>query len=112
MLSSHGALETSNCKKGNFELFGNPIAISVETVPVELQMELIELQCNRSLNAKHDAAGLIQSIHSIPEIMPQLHLHIAQTLCMFGSTYLCEKLFLLMKIKKTARRSRLTDKPL
>ncbi|XP_025089089.1 general transcription factor II-I repeat domain-containing protein 2-like [Pomacea canaliculata] len=33
-------------KKNNFQLFHNPFAIDVETAPVYLQMELIELQCN------------------------------------------------------------------
>ena len=84
----------------NFELFRNPFAADVETFPVELQMKLIELQCNGSLKAKYDALELMQLIRSIPETMPQLRLHIARTLCMFGSTYLCEKLFLLMKINK------------
>ena len=30
-------------QKNNFELFRNPFAIDVETTPVHLQMELIEL---------------------------------------------------------------------
>jgi len=62
-------------QKGNVELFCNPFA--VETVTVELQMELIELQCNGSLKAKCDTAGLRQFIRSIHQAMPQLRLHMA-----------------------------------
>ena len=97
---------------GNFELFRNHFAVDVQTVPVELQMELIELQCNGSLEAKYYSGGLVQFIRSVPETMSQLCLHIARTLCMFGTTYMREKLFSLMKINKTAHRSCLTDEHL
>ncbi|KAF0044733.1 hypothetical protein F2P81_003891 [Scophthalmus maximus] len=96
-------------RKETFELLRNPFPVDVETAPVQIQMELIELQCNGTLKAKYDTAGPAQFIRSIPETMPQLRLHAAQTLCMFGSTYLCEKLFSVMKMNKTAHRSRLTD---
>ena len=99
-------------QKGNSELFRNPFSADVETVPVELQMGLIEMQCNGSLKAKYDAEGLMQFFRSIPETMPLLRLHIARTLYMFGSIYLCEKRFSLMKDNKTAHRSCLTDKDL
>ncbi|KAM3599081.1 uncharacterized protein V6R79_007695, partial [Siganus canaliculatus] len=96
-------------QKKNFELFRNPFAVEVETAPEQIQMELIELQCNGTLKAKYDTAGPSQFIRSIPETMPQLRLNAARTLCMFGSTYLCEQLFSVMKTNKTAHRSRLTD---
>ncbi|XP_035500193.1 general transcription factor II-I repeat domain-containing protein 2-like [Scophthalmus maximus] len=101
------ALRTEFARR--FGDFRNPFAVDVETAPVQIQMELIELQCNGTLKAKYDTAGPAQFIRSIPETMPQLRLHAAQTLCMFGSTYLCEKLFSVMKMNKTAHRSRLTD---
>ena len=75
-------------------------------------MELTEQQCNGSLDAKYDAARLVQFIRSIPKSMPQLHLHIARILCMLGTTDLCEKLFSLIKINKTAHRSCLNDEHL
>jgi len=93
-------------QKKNFELLRNPFAVDV------IQMELIELQCNGTLKAKYDTAGPAEFIHSITAAMPQLRLHAARTLCMFGSTYLCEKLFSVMKTNKTAHRSRLTDEHL
>ena len=77
MLSLQRTFETLNSQKGNVELLCNQFAVVVETVPVELQLELIELQCSRSLKAKYDAVGLIQFIRSIPEKMCQLRLHIA-----------------------------------
>ncbi|XP_066512762.1 general transcription factor II-I repeat domain-containing protein 2A-like [Hoplias malabaricus] len=80
-------------QKSNFELLRNPFAVDVETAPVEMQMELIELQCNGTLKAKYDTAGPAQFTRFIPEAMPQLRQHAARILSMFGSTYLCEQLF-------------------
>ena len=99
-------------QKSNFELFRNPFAIDVETAPVHLQMELIELQCNGALKAKYDTVGPAQFTCFIPGAIPQLRLYVARTLSMFGSTYLCEQLFSVMKINKTSHRSRLTDEHL
>ncbi|KAG7516011.1 general transcription factor II-I repeat domain-containing protein 2-like [Solea senegalensis] len=45
----------------------------------------------------------------IPDTMPELRTQVARNLSMFGSTYLCEQLFSLMKLNKTSHRSRLTD---
>ncbi|KAM4620367.1 general transcription factor II-I repeat domain-containing protein 2 [Polymixia lowei] len=99
-------------QKSNFELLRNPFAVDVETAPVEMQMELIELQCDATLKAKYDTVGPARFIRFIPEAMPQLRQHAARTLCLFGSTYLCEQLFSVMNINKTSHRSRITDEHL
>ena len=95
-------------QKSRFELLSNPFAVDVESSPPNLQMELIELQCNDALKAKYAAVGATEFVRFLPETMPQLRIQAAQTLSMFGSTYLCEQLFSLMKLNKTSHRSRLT----
>ena len=70
-------------------------------------MELMELPCDETLKAKYDTVGPAQFIRSISEAMHQLRLHVARTLCMFGSTY--DKV---IKLNKTAHWSPLTDEPL
>ena len=44
--------------------------------------------------------------------MPQLRQHAALTLCIFGNTYLCEKLLSLMKVNKASHRSLLSNEHL
>lgn len=67
-------------------------------------------RCNDTLKLKSDSVGAAQFPSFIPETMPQLRLHAAQTLCMFGSSYRCENLFTVKKMnKKLHKRSRLTD---
>ncbi|XP_029639663.1 general transcription factor II-I repeat domain-containing protein 2-like [Octopus sinensis] len=97
-------------QKNNFELLRNLFAISVKTV--QIQMELIELKCNGTLKAKYNSVGPAQFTCFTPEALPQLHFHAAQTLSLFGSTYLCKQLFSVTKMKKTSHRSRPTDEHL
>lgn len=95
-----------------FELLSNPFAVDVESAPTNLQMELIELQCNDTLKSKYVSVGPAHFPRFIPETMPQLRDEVAQLLSMFGSIYLCEQLFSIMKLNKTSHRSRLTDEHL
>lgn len=99
-------------QKFNFDLFANPFAIDVDTAPEHLQLELIELQCNGALKTKYQSVGAGEFARFIPDTMPQLRLHAARIMCMFGSTYACEQLFSVMKINKSSHRSRLTDQHL
>ena len=95
-----------------FELLSNLFAVDVESAPTNLQMELNELQCCDTLKSNHDSVGAAQFPRFIPDTIPQLRTQAAQMLSMFGSTYLCEQLFSLMKMNKTSHRSRLTDEHL
>ena len=87
-------------QKSRFELLSNPFAADVESAPSNLQMELIELQCSDTLKAKYESVGAAEFPRFIPDTMPHLRSQAAPTLSMFGSTYLCEQLFSLMKITK------------
>ena len=99
-------------QKCRFELLSNPFAVDVEKAPNNLQMELIELQCDDMLKSKYDAVGAAHFLQFIPDTMPQLRSQAAQLLSMFGSTYLCEQLLSSMKMTKTSHRIRLTDEHL
>ncbi|KAI7798193.1 putative general transcription factor II-I repeat domain-containing protein 2-like [Triplophysa rosa] len=65
----------------DFELFSQPFTISVDTVSDDLQMELIDLQCDSELKHKFRCANWHQVMLSL-----------------FGSTYLCEQTFSLMNL--------------
>ena len=99
-------------QKERLELLSNQFPIDVESASTSLQIELIELQCNDMLKSKYDSVGAAQFPCFFPDTMPQLRTQAAQMLSMFGSTYLCEQLFSMMKVNKTSHRSRLTDEHL
>ncbi|CAF93619.1 unnamed protein product, partial [Tetraodon nigroviridis] len=74
-------------------IYHHSFAVDVESSPPNLQMELIELQCNDALKANSAAVGAAEFARFLPDTMAQLRTQAAQTLSMFGSTYLCEQLF-------------------
>lgn len=51
-----------DAQKSRFELLSNPFAVDVESAPPNIQMELIELQCNDTLKDKYERWVLL-SLH-------------------------------------------------
>ncbi len=86
----------------------------MESVPNLLQMELIDLQCNSELKSKfREAQGnadkTAQFLRELPPCFPELSKVFSRLMCLFGSTYVCEKLFSTMNFNKCKFRSRLSD---
>ena len=96
-----------------FVLFATPLLVDVETVSEDLQMELMELQCDTLLKQKYAEVGIPEFYKFLPsDKFPKLCAFALRILAMFGSTYVCEQFFSTMKVNKSAIRSRLTDEHL
>ena len=98
--------------RATFQIFADPFSFDVQDAPPVLQMELIDLQCNSVLKAKfREVSGkedkLGQFLRELNPSFPELSRMFKRTMCLFGSTYLCEKLF--SNFNKSKYRSRLTD---
>ena len=98
-----------------FPIFNNPFNFEASQAPVHLQMELIDLQSDSILKEKFKEVNALtfytQYFKSLDNY-PKLKKHAARILCMFGSTYLCEQMFSVMKINKNKHRTRLTNEHL
>ncbi|XP_056586089.1 general transcription factor II-I repeat domain-containing protein 2B-like [Triplophysa dalaica] len=94
----------------DFELFSQPFTISVDTVSDDLQMELIDLQCDSELKHKFRSQPLIDFYKCVPaNWYPKMCKQAQVMLSLFGSTYICEQTFSLMNLNKCKLRSSLTD---
>lgn len=91
-------------------LFARPFSVSVEDMPENCQMELIDLQCNSELKDKFDM-GLLDFYAKYVDqnSFPEIRKHAQKMMSLFGSTYVCEQLFSRMKNVKSKTRSRVTD---
>lgn len=78
-------------------------------MPVNIQLEIIDLQCDSDLKEKFATAGLDTFYQYLLPGYSNMTLA-AKVLCMFGTTHLCEQVFSVMSINKTKLRSRLTHK--
>ena len=98
-----------------FPIFNNPFNFEASQAPVHLQMELIDLQSDSILKEKFKEVNALtfytQYFKSLDNY-PELKKHAARILCMFGSTYLCEQMFSVMKINMNKHRTRLTNEHL
>lgn len=74
---------------------------SVNNVNGQLQMEMIKLRCNTLLKTKYDHVGIPEFYKYLGNGHPQYKSHCAKILSMFGSTYVCEQLFNVMKLNKS-----------
>ncbi|KAL6087635.1 hypothetical protein STEG23_035379, partial [Scotinomys teguina] len=81
-------------------LFSSPFSARIDSVPEELQMEVIDLQCNTVLRTKYDKVGVPDFYKHLWSSYPKYRSHCAKMLSMFSSTHICEQLFSILKLSK------------
>ncbi len=90
--------------KFEFDLFNKPFDIEVYDSHEDIQMELIELQANHELKLKFKSLKLIEFYESLSKshsnAFPKVKTNALRIASMFGSIYLFEKLFSILKHKK------------
>lgn len=90
-----------------------PFSFDSEKVPPDVQLELIDIQCDLTLKEKFSTSTLDSFYGSLNETQfPNLRRHARRMLVLFGSTYVWEQTFSVMNYKKSRYRSRLTDEHL
>jgi hypothetical protein len=99
-------------RRMEFFLFSMPFSIDINDVPAELQMEIIELQCNHVLKQEFkDKVNLLDFYKKyLPKNkFPKLMVHVQKMVVQFGSSYICESVFSRMKLCKNRHRAALTN---
>ena len=100
--------------ESKFKILSSPFTVDVESAPVSLQLELIDLQSNTVLkDLFNPGVNIFQFFKSLNQDMfPNLKGFVKEMLVMFASTYVCEQTFSIMKQSKSDLRSRMTDEHL
>ena len=94
-----------------FEIFSSPFHVDVNSVPENLQMELIELQCNNEMKQLYASTSKINfnNTYITSERYSNLRYFAQRVVSAFGSTYVCEIFYSKMKFTKSSSRASLTD---
>lgn len=91
-------------------LVSTPFSFDASKAPFQLQMELIDLQCDLLLQEKIKSSPITDFYASLNEsAFPNLKSFAQQMIVIFGSMYICEQTFSLMKFNKSKHRSGMTD---
>ncbi|KAI7790569.1 general transcription factor II-I repeat domain-containing protein 2 [Triplophysa rosa] len=94
----------------DIKLFSTPLSVNVEEVQENVQLELIELQCDDSLRSRHQLLPVPEFYKSLETSrFPLIKRHAQRMMSLFGSTYICEQTFSLMMLNKSPLRASLTD---
>ncbi|CAM5151831.1 unnamed protein product [Natator depressus] len=92
------------------KLIEDPFSVDPEEVPLDLQLEVIELQCLAVYRNKHRESSLRDFYKSLDNEKYKNLIEVAlKTFSIFGSTYICEQTFSIMNMNKNKQRTSLTD---
>ncbi|KAG6940107.1 GTF2I repeat domain containing 2, partial [Chelydra serpentina] len=98
---------------GEIRIFQNPFDCDVEKLPPELQMEVIYLQYSDLLKDKDKEGNLLEFYKCLPsDQYAHVKNFVRGLMSVFGTTYVCEKTFLMMTYVKSNYRSTLSDEHL
>ena len=91
------------------QFFRPPFTVKPSDMPADIQLEIIDLQCDTNMKEKFASVGLDTFYQYLLPGYPKLTSLAAKVLSMLGTTYLFEQVFSVLKLNKTKHRSRLTN---
>ena len=92
-----------------FAVYRPPFTLKPSGMPDDIQLEIIDLQCDTNMKEKFASVGLDIFYQYLLPGYPKLTSLAAKVLSMLGTTYLFEQVFSVLKLNKTKHRSRLTN---
>ncbi|XP_076684327.1 general transcription factor II-I repeat domain-containing protein 2-like isoform X2 [Andrena cerasifolii] len=97
--------------ENDFKIVGSPFSVDILDVPPQFQLELIDLTCNIFMKGKFQTGNDIGNFYkNFPQDKyPRLHKLVSKVMAMFGSTYMNEKLFSILKKTKSTFRTAMSD---
>ncbi|XP_075981503.1 general transcription factor II-I repeat domain-containing protein 2-like [Anticarsia gemmatalis] len=97
----------------SLDTFSMPFNVDPETVPAELQLEIIEMQCSNHLKQLFLNTSKEDFYKALPKAeFPKITAHAQKIMAMFASSYLTEHTASTIKLRKNSMTHRLTDEQL
>ncbi|KAM4694222.1 general transcription factor II-I repeat domain-containing protein 2-like [Discoglossus pictus] len=95
---------------GEISIFSSPFSVDPNDDPGQLQLQLIDLHCDRELLSRHQQLSLVNFYRQLDKSrFQEIRTLAKKMLSLFGSTYLCEKTFSAKNFNKNRVRTRLSD---
>ena len=95
--------------ENEIHLISSPFACNVDNAPIDVQLELIDLQSDAVLAEYFKSASLLEFYSSLKENFLNMRKRAQKMLVLFGSICTREQTFSVMKLTKSRYRSSLTD---
>ncbi|XP_073689371.1 general transcription factor II-I repeat domain-containing protein 2B-like [Garra rufa] len=96
--------------ESQMHMISSPFTCCVDNAPIDVQLEFIDLQSDKLLAEHFKSVSLLNFYSSHKdENFPHIRRHAQKMLVLFGSTYICEQTFSVMKFNKSRYRSSLSD---
>ncbi|XP_076684338.1 general transcription factor II-I repeat domain-containing protein 2-like [Andrena cerasifolii] len=97
--------------ENDFNIVATPFSVNVDEAAPQFQLELIDLRYDLLMKDKFQRKSSVSNFYkNFPQNRyPRLHECASRIIVMVGSTYLCEKLFSVMKKAKSSFRTAMTD---
>ena len=84
-----------------FAVFRSPFTVKPSDMPADIQLEIIDLQCDTNMKEKFASVGLGTFYQYLLPGYPKLTSLAAKFLSMFGTTYLCKQVFSVINLKQS-----------
>ncbi|KAF2893812.1 hypothetical protein ILUMI_12362 [Ignelater luminosus] len=99
--------------ENDLKLVSLPFSFNVEDAPANIQLQLIDMQSNQLLKEEFKTKTLTEFYACLEKKkFDELRNYAQKFLVIFGSTYICEKTFSVMKYTKSKYKSEITDEKL
>lgn len=100
-------------KKELYSVFSDPLGADIDSLPAEMQLQMIDIQSSAALRAVLRDKGLMEFYKCLDSDKHSAVIANAHKLVStFGSSYICEQALSMMNLNKSKVRSRLTDEHL
>lgn len=91
-------------------LLSSSFSMDADDALPQLQLELIDLQCDNEWRSRHHQLYLVDFYQQLDKgRFPEMRTFAKKMLSLFGFTYLCEQTFSVMNLNKNSMRSSLSD---